>query len=200
MTKKADMEQVGNEVVKRKRRVGNPAMTGEALTIEPSDNAMYIRQGLRLLNLPTIDLHDPVAVQDRINEYFNIVAENGNKPTVVGLGLALNGMDRQTLWEIRTGKYRNGPKKVPYGLPPAVTDLIKKTYKMMEELWENYMQNGKINPVSGIFLGKNHFGYQDKQDVVVTPAAPETDYNARDIADRYQLPPSDSSDSDDSDS
>jgi hypothetical protein len=40
---------------------------------------------------------------------------------------------------------------------------------MLEELWESYMQNGKINPVSGIFLGKNNFGYQDKQDLVVTP-------------------------------
>jgi hypothetical protein len=31
------------------------------------------------------------------------------------------------------------------------------------------MTNGKINPVSGIFLGKNYFGYQDKQEYVVTP-------------------------------
>ena len=34
---------------------------------------------------------------------------------------------------------------------------------------ENYMQNGKINPVAGIFLMKNNMGYQDKQEVVVTP-------------------------------
>jgi hypothetical protein len=33
------------------------------------------------------------------------------------------------------------------------------------------MQNGKINPVAGIFLGKNMFGgsYSDKQEVVLTP-------------------------------
>jgi hypothetical protein len=31
------------------------------------------------------------------------------------------------------------------------------------------MANGKINPVSGIFLGKNNFGYQDEQEYVVTP-------------------------------
>ena len=31
------------------------------------------------------------------------------------------------------------------------------------------MQNGKINPVAGIFLMKNNMGYQDKQEVVVTP-------------------------------
>jgi hypothetical protein len=33
------------------------------------------------------------------------------------------------------------------------------------------MQNGKINPVSGIFLAKNLFGgqYTDKQEFVLTP-------------------------------
>lgn len=39
-------------------------------------------------------------------------------------------------------------------------------------MWEDYMQNGKINPVSGIFLGKNHFGYTDKQEIVVEPKNP----------------------------
>ena len=34
------------------------------------------------------------------------------------------------------------------------------------------MQNGKINPVSGIFLMKNNFGYADKQEVVLTPNNP----------------------------
>ena len=33
----------------------------------------------------------------------------------------------------------------------------------------DYMQNGKINPVSGIFLMKNNLGYTDKQEVIVTP-------------------------------
>lgn len=37
---------------------------------------------------------------------------------------------------------------------------------------EEYMQNGKINPVSGIFLMKNNFGYADKTEVVVTPNNP----------------------------
>ena len=37
------------------------------------------------------------------------------------------------------------------------------------------MQNGKINPVSGIFLGKNNFGYQDKQEHVITPNTTEVE-------------------------
>jgi hypothetical protein len=183
-----ELEQVGEEVVKKKRHVGNPAMTGDAINIDPNENTKYIMQGLRLLNLPNIDLNDPVAVQNRIDEYFSIVAQNGNKPTVAGLGLALNGMDRRRLWEIRTGNYGNTRGETTT-LPKSVTDIIKKTYKFMEELWENYMQNGKINPVSGIFLGKNNYGYVDKQDVVITPnVQPESDFSAEDIRKRYALP------------
>jgi hypothetical protein len=56
---------------------------------------------------------------------------------------------------------------------------------MMENLWENYMQNGKINPVSGIFLGKNNFGYQDKQEMVITPNTNnEPDYDVDSIKKR----------------
>ena len=56
----------------------------------------------------------------------------------------------------------------------------------MENLWENYMQNGKINPVSGIFLGKNNFGYQDKTEYVVTPNMNnDSDFSADDIKKRY---------------
>lgn len=56
----------------------------------------------------------------------------------------------------------------------------------MENLWEMYMQNGKINPVSGIFLGKNNFGYQDKTEMVLTPnTRNDSDYDAEDIKKRY---------------
>ena len=34
------------------------------------------------------------------------------------------------------------------------------------------MQNGKISPPNGIFLGKNNFDYKDVQDVVLTPNTP----------------------------
>ena len=190
--KQDDMEQVGQEVVKRKK-AGNPAMSPDlyqAIDMTVQQNIM--QQSLTLMNLPNIDLNDAEQVQERINYYFALVTGNGNRPTVAGLGLALNGMDRKRLWEIRTGNYGNTRGEVA-ALPKTVTDIIKKAYKTMEELWENYMQTGRINPVSGIFLGKNNFGYQDKQDVVITPNNPESDYSAKDIADRYALP--DASDS-----
>ncbi len=52
---------------------------------------------------------------------------------------------------------------------------------------ENWMQNGKINPVSGIFLMKNNFGYADKSEVVVTPNNPLGDAESREsIEARYR--------------
>ena len=50
------------------------------------------------------------------------------------------------------------------------------------------MLNGKINPVSGIFLGKNNYGYQDKTEYVLTPnSRPDDEYSAEDIKSRYLL-------------
>ena len=36
----------------------------------------------------------------------------------------------------------------------------------------NYMQNGKINPVAGIFLMKNNMDYEDKKEITLAPASP----------------------------
>lgn len=162
----------------------SPVIGNNGLMTEPGDNAKYLRISMELAALPNIDLHDAEQVKERVMQYFKIHADADMKPTVAGLGLALNGMDRRRLWEIKTGSYHTS--KELESLPFEVTDLIKKAYKTMENLWENYMQNGKINPVSGIFLGKNNFGYVDKTEHVVTPTMQQdSDYNADEIRNRY---------------
>ena len=176
-----------NKPVKKKGkpRGGNSPMIGNnGLSLEEGDNTKYLAVSMKLMNLPEIDLKDPEQVIDRLNEYFQIHADNDMKPTVAGMGLALNGMDRRRLWEIRTGNLKGGNSE--YDLPTLTLDSIKKAYKLMENMWENYMQNGKINPVSGIFLGKNNFGYQDKTEYVVTPNTnSDSDYSTEDIRKRY---------------
>ena len=84
------------------------------------------------------------------------------KPSVAGLALAMD-IDRRYLWEIREGRK---------GKNPAVADTLKKAMKILDLQMVDYMQNGKINPVSGIFLMKNNFGYADKQEVVLAPNNP----------------------------
>ena len=181
-TKKND-DDIVKEVVKKKPRGGNNILTDAALKVEQGDNTKYLMLGMKLFNLPPIDLHDPAQVNDRLNEFFRIHAEADMKPTVSGMGMAL-GLDRRRLWEIKTGAKMGGTTE--YNLPTSTLVAIKKAYEYMEILWENYMQNGKINPVSGIFLGKNNFGYQDKTEYVVTPNMNnDSDYSAEDIKSRY---------------
>jgi hypothetical protein len=167
---------------------------------EPGDNAKYMTVNLKLFNLPPIDLHNPEQVQTRLAEYFQIHIEGDLKPTVAGMAMAL-GIDRRRLWEIKTGASTSN--RWVEDLPNETKDSIKKAYDFLETLWENYMHNGKINPVSGIFLAKNNFGYQDKVEHVITPNMNnDSDYSAEDIRARYltdspTLPTIDSPDSTD---
>lgn len=183
MTKKKNDDDIVKEVVettKKKPRGGNNVLTDAALHLEPGDNTKYMQVSMQLFNLPSIDLHKPEQVRDRLVKYFEIHSLADMKPTVAGMAMAL-GVDRRRLWEIKVGvQDRN------QGLPDETRDLIKKAYDFLETLWENYMHNGKINPVSGIFLAKNNFGYQDKVEHVITPNMNNSaDYSAEDIRARY---------------
>ena len=170
---------VGEVKPKKKPRGKNIGETLSPVT-EPGDNAKYISVSLELFTLPPIDLHNPEDVQARLTEYFDIHMRADLKPTVAGMAMAL-GIDRRRLWEIKTDvPSRN------QDLPTLTRDSIKKAYDFLENLWENYMNNGKINPVSGIFLAKNNFGYQDKVEHVLTPNVHnDSDYDAEDIKQRY---------------
>jgi hypothetical protein len=132
--------------------------------VEPGDNSKYLGHAMTIARMPLVDLNDINAVSERIDWYFAHCFNNDMKPTVSGLCNSLK-ISRQTLMTWRQGRYRDGSYQA----------VVLEAYSLMEELWEHYMQNGKINPVSGIFLGKNNFGYADKQEMVVTPntGAPE---------------------------
>ena len=181
--KKADIVETGQEIVKKKPRGGNNFLTDAALNVEDGDNTRFLMANIELMNMPNIDVTDPGQVEQRINDYFKLYAKHDMKPTVAGLGMAL-GLDRRRLWEIKTDALVGGQAK--QHLPTEVLDSIKKAYFLMENLWETYMNSGKINPVSGIFLGKNNFGYLDKTEYVLTPNQQQaSDYNADDIRKRY---------------
>lgn len=172
-----------NKPVKKKGkpRGGNSPMIGtNGLNLEDGDNTKYLSVSIHLMNMPKVDLNKPEDVSARLTEYFQLHADNDMKPTVMGMAMAL-GLDRRRLWEIRTDVADRNQD-----LPTLTRDFIKNAYKTMENLWENYMQNNKINVVAGIFLGKNNFGYQDKQEHVITPNThSDSDYSADDIRKRY---------------
>ena len=125
---------------------------------EPGDNNQFLSHALAVRILPAIDTSDPVQVKQRIDDYFTLCVQHDIKPSVKGFLNALR-VAKSTLWEWKQGNYRAGTHQ----------QIICEAYDVLEALWEDYMMNGKINPVSGIILGKNNFGYADKQEYVLTP-------------------------------
>ena len=171
---------------KGKPRGGNSPVIGmNGYDLEPGDNTKFLMVQMELFNMPNIDLENVEEVQQRLSDYFALYARNDMKPTVAGMALALNGKSRQWLWAVCNNQPVNGQGS-PILLPPEVTDTIKRARFLLENLWESYMSSGKVNPVAGIFLGKNNFGYQDKTEYVLTPNTnTDNDYSADEIRERY---------------
>ncbi len=145
--------------------------------VEKGDNSKFLAHAMRHHSLAPIDLNDNKQVEDRINLYFTQCIEDDIKPSVTGLANSI-GVDRRTLWQWKAGVKRAGD--------PARKEIVLRAYSILEELWEDYMLNGKVNPVSGIFLGKNLFGYTDKQEIVVAPKDPLGEQeNVENIRNKY---------------
>ena len=149
------------------------------------DNNKYTTFALAIMQLPKIDIRDSESLGTRLTEYFQLCSDHDMKPAVAAMALAL-GMDRRRLWEIN-----NDVAGRNVTIPEECKDIIKMAYNSLEVLWEGYMTSGKINPVSGIFLGKNNFGYQDKQEYVVTPNTMGADTPREVIESKYDMLPED---------
>jgi len=155
-------DEQASQIVKKKRNRGSDWMKELSADYgEPGENSRFIRHALVAWNLPPIDISDPKQVERRIGEYFQYCADNDRKPQIVGLCNWL-GINRDTLNSWIRGETRTATH----------TDIVKKAVSMIEEMWADYMQAGKLNPATGIFLAKNWYGYKDVADVVVTPNNP----------------------------
>lgn len=127
--------------------------------VNPGDNSRYLAHAMVVMEQPPIDTSNPQEVDARIKWYFGHCVNSDMKPTVNGMCNAL-GIHRNTLYDWKMGNDRKATHQ----------EVVLKAYRLLEELWEDYMLNGKVNPVSGIFLAKNMFpGYSDKQEFVLTP-------------------------------
>ena len=132
---------------------------------DPGDNSKFTRHNRMLFELVPVSFESVEEVAERTTTYLDICEQNDMKPSVAGYALAL-GINRKTLWEYVSGRTVK---------PPAVCDVLKRAYNLLNAQMEDYMQNGKINPVSGIFLMKNSFQYQDKQEIEVSANQGDTE-------------------------
>lgn len=135
---------------------------------EEGANTAGIQLILDSMKWTAIDINNPEEVRQRIIDYFELMAKHDTKPLVNAYAHAL-GTDRKRLWEL--------VNNVPSILRGEIScdkinkeslALIQRGYALLSESWEYNFANGKFShPAIGIFLGKNHFGYVDQQDVVV---------------------------------
>ena len=158
---------------------------------EAGDNAKYLASALTIHEMgrqKKVDWTNYDEVYERVMAYFNLMIENDQKPTFTGLAMAL-GTNRQGLLDVRLDRPTARGRAEGYThhqATPEVIELIRGCVDIMANLWEDYMQNGKINPASGIFIGKNFYGMRDQVDhVVATKENPVDNYDAEDIASRY---------------
>ena len=175
-----------NTPVKRGR--GRPAgsknkikITREDRTVqaEPGENSRYLYHDLKLSSLPAVDMTDPAAIQARINEYFKICADDDIKPSIESFALSFD-MSRHTLYNLLNDRTRNSQ------ITPEGLRTLQKAYNNINSYYAHMMNNGKINPVAGIFMMKNNLGYKDTSDYIITPGN-EQSVSLQDITNRAGL-------------
>jgi hypothetical protein len=176
---KAKTKELAAARKKERELLGVPSKFGQE-HVEPGDNSRYLGHALTIMRMPIVDLNDPEAVRERCEWYFEHCFSNDMKPTVSGLCNAFK-ISRKTLLEWKRGTYRKDTHQA----------IILDAYAVMETLWEDYMQNGKINPVSGIFLAKNNYDYTDKQEMVLTPNTQQETVDVATIEAKYAELPED---------
>ena len=162
-------------VTKRTRKDRSLALTPHT---EPGDNTKYLNHSLRWFSVPRVDIQNEEAVWQRSVEYLQACAEDDMKPSITGYALAL-GYSRSELHRIARGEVYAGKNL-------ASCDTIKKVKALIENQYEAYMQNGKINPVAGIFMLKNNFAdYTDKQEIEVKATPLGDSVSREEIAEKY---------------
>lgn len=92
---------------------------------------------------------DPIVLEAKIKEYFEVIDIEERPPTIAGLSAHL-GLDRQTLSE--------------YAKLPEFSATLKQALNRLDARYQERLITHKGNPAGLIFLGKNH-GYTDMQEI-----------------------------------
>lgn len=120
--------------------------------LTPEENAKLIMHEFAFserAKADKIDRNDAEGISRRTREYFESCAMNNIKPCVAGYANAL-GVHRSTL-----RRYLSGDIKVS----AEALDEYHKAERVLEALAEDYMQNGNMDRVVGIFLMRNNMYY-----------------------------------------
>lgn len=149
------------DTTKRSKKTGKPGKVRTSSEIlegrQAGEVGRFLESALKAWDFEPVDSTDVEAVEERCLWYFRRCVDDDIKPTVQGLSNAL-GVNRNTLSRWASGQSRADTHQ----------EVARKAYNILAELWEAYMSENKINPVSGIFLGKNFYGMKDTTEQRIT--------------------------------
>lgn len=121
-------------------------------------NAEYIRTTMAMWDWKQPDMQDAEAVDARVMEYYKLCIETDSKPSAEGLAFAF-GVSRTCF------KNWIAPGSHTGNISPESRAILAKAYNVLNIQLADYMMNGNIHPVSGIFLMKNNYAYEDRTEV-----------------------------------
>ena len=103
-------------------------------------------------------------LQKELNDYFDLCDKTDTVPTIMGIALWL-GVNRDTIYA-----HANNPNS-PF------SDILKNVINFCHLTMENGTIDGKVNPVTYIFLAKNYFGLEDSKNINIAPATNDPTIN-----------------------
>ena len=165
-----------SEVVERKYKRPDLAKDRSA-HYKPGQMREMLTNAMELRHMGSVDMTNPEAVEQRVDEYITFCIERDMKPTVESMALAF-GTNRTQLWRWKEG--------VECGqIPEATRKALKRGYDLMNDILAQTLVDGAINPIAAFFLLKNNHGYKDQTDVVVQANVPYGGTGTEDIRGQY---------------
>lgn len=124
-------------------------------------NTRRIRFMQAILPTEPLDRDDVEEMERRFAFYLEMCAQWDMKVGNMAAYAAI-GIDKADAYEWSNRNLGN----------PARTAFIKKVQKVCAMYREGLMEDGKVNPVTGIFWQKNYDGMKDQTEMVLTPNNP----------------------------
>lgn len=102
---------------------------------------------VRKINKPSPQF--PSTIRKACEEYFDLCEEDGVKPSVAGLSVAL-GVNREILLQWVRGE-----------VSIESADVIREYFALLEIFDETALKDNRTNAVAGLFNMKNNYNYKD---------------------------------------
>ena len=144
-----------------KARENSPITQAQKAEMPEGYNAKVTAFMMEIMPKEPLDTQDVAEMERRFMNYVQKCSEwdmkVGNQAAYMAIGIT-----KEQAWEWENVVKGN----------PACSDFVKKVRQFCGVFREGLMQDGKVNPVTGIFWQKNYDGMKDQTEMVLTPNNP----------------------------